>query len=363
MSVRLLKGLYCLIATTLLIMSCGGGGGGGDGPVVAPETGPVGGGVTPVDSGGSTTEPVDSGGSTTGPADSGGSTTGPVDSGGSTVDQPALNGIFDLSVNTSAFLGNEFVEVMNEVLGPRVDYLNRVIDLPKDIPVVTDDCGLANAFYVLELSAEELVAAQISEEFNGPVIVMCWELFAETFTFFDNEVDDDVEIALLFSLGAYTHVLYHEVGHAVDQQLSLPIVGNTESAADSIATVLSIEEGNSLAPLTGALLFENSSDGSFGAVHPGGADRAGDLFCWALGGDQSLEEFFPELVQIFANSGRDCASEYAELRDSVISLLPGVAVTTFAKDRAPGALTDSVLESLQTAIKESSTFAKLAAAR
>lgn len=310
MKVRPLRGLICLIAATVLTVSCGGGGsGGGEDTVVFPET------------------------------------------------APALNGNFNLSINGG--LNSDFVELMDGALAPRVAYLNRVTDLPKDIPVAMEDCGISNAFYVLELSDQQLAELEIDEQFNGPLIFLCWELLYDTLNFF-NDAFEDPEVAVLSSLGAYTQVLYHEVGHALDDQLDLPIVGNTESAADSIATVLAVEEGFGIFPLSAALLFDASGDGSFAAVHPGGADRAGDLFCWALGGDADLAGSFTELMQIFANSGRDCVAEYAALLDSVTTLLPGIA-GTFAK-QPPVELTDAALEDLRTAVLSSNAMAKMTGA-
>lgn len=279
-------------------------------------------------------------------------------------------GVFSLQILDE--IDEDFFEFMRSNMEPRLDYVNRVAAIPKDIPVTVADCGIENAFYVLERENVE------EDDLNGPAIFMCWELFysmwgnfLEIFPESEDETEDDNEgLALGLGIGAYSFVLHHEMGHAFDDQLDLAIVGNTESAADGIASVLSIEQGAAIFAVAAALLFDTTDNGSFGAVHPGGADRAGDLFCWALGGDEEMAEIFPDLVQLFVDSGRDCVSEYAGQRAAVVSWLPGIDddVTLLASNPARSilsadVLSGSTLEGLRKAVLESPTIKSLAGAQ
>ncbi len=280
-------------------------------------------------------------------------------SGGGGVDEvgqpgtPVLNGSFNLSVVDG--ITTEWNTALTSVLQPSVAYVNRIIDLPKDIPISMQNCGVANAFYLPERSGESI----------APIIFMCWELYDQIILYFDAEFEDDLDTSFQVTNGAYTHVMYHEIGHAIDEQLALPIVGNTESAADAIATVLAVEQGFGINTLAAALLFDADGDGSFADVHAGGADRAGDLFCWALGGDPTLAESFSSITQIFIDSGRDCVSEYAGQVASVSSWLPnisgpvGKATRTIA---SADALTEETLTSLRDAMLNSTAISNLLSA-
>lgn len=207
----------------------------------------------------------------------------------------------------SASLANQLSDFME----PAVDSVNTVVDLPGgDVPVTLTGCGVANAFY----------APQLSE------IFMCFELLNTAFLEYLDFFDDDRDLATEVANSFFTFVTYHEMAHAIDDKLDLPIAGNTESAADSIATVFAVEQGQSPSVLFAAYLFTLSEDGSFADVHPGGADRAGDLICWATGGDPRLAqtESGAQLAQIFIDSGRDCVSEYAAQRGAVETWLPNL---------------------------------------
>lgn len=71
---------------------------------------------------------------------------------------------------------------------------------------------------------------------------------------------------------------------ALDYRRDLPIVGNIESAVDSIATVIAVETNAPLHALAGAELSFDTPP-SLAGRHGGGVDRAGDIHCWTIGGD------------------------------------------------------------------------------
>ena len=187
--------------------------------------------------------------------------------------------------------------------------------LPKTVPVRYEQCGFPNAFY--DVLAETITLCDELGEF------VFERLSAPGAGGTDAALDDDVAATLTAQTLAF--VLYHEIGHALDEQLDLPLVGNVESGADGIAAVISVETGNSLYGVLGAALFEDQP-ASFADSHGGGADRAGDLLCWTLGGDSRLmfDEAFAGLVAEFAQAGRDCIAEYDAQRRSVLAALPGL---------------------------------------
>ncbi len=273
----------------------------------------------------------------------------PIGPAGPVVEPAPLNGDFELTVIDG--VDSSLVDALDEFLGQGVDYVNRLVALPKDIPVSLQNCGVANAFYLPERI----------EEPSGPAVFLCWEFFFFAVGVFDELFPEDPEAAAAFSLGAITYVMYHEFGHALDDQLDLPIFGNTESAADAIATVLAVEQGFSFYAVAGALLFDLDGQGSFVDEHAGGADRAGDLFCWAIGGDPFLAEALSTITQSFSDGGRDCVTAYAGQLAAVSTWLPEIAgpVGKRKTGSATSELSETALESLRNAILASKAVTRL----
>lgn len=89
------------------------------------------------------------------------------------------------------------------------------------------------------------------------------------------------------AVSAVNFVLYHEIAHALVDIRDIPITGNFESVADSLAAVFSGKSGRAVGTVIGAI-FLSSEEVSYGDEHLGGADRAGDIICWAVGSDSSV---------------------------------------------------------------------------
>ncbi len=234
--------------------------------------------------------------------------------------QPVLlnKGKFRLSFADSSAVPNATAAVsttratqIERQLNPALQAFNAMLDLPDgDIPIVVRRCGLSNAFYVP--AARE--------------IVLCTELLDASYDAMLNLYDQDAQRASRVAGDVFTFFMFHEIAHALDDVLDLPIFGNVESAADAIATVLAAETGRPQIALFAAYLFTLSIDGSFGDVHHSGDDRAGDLVCWVLGSDPSLQnlEGMEQLAQQFVDAGRDCTGEYGEQRSAVQRWIPAI---------------------------------------
>lgn len=207
-----------------------------------------------------------------------------------------------------------FLELLEETIGKSVEPLNTIPNIFNNtqLPVFYGNCGFANAFY-----------SPADRE-----IVLCDELTETAFNFFVlvNEAtgDDAFAQAILEATSMMTFVLYHEVGHALDDITGLAVGGNFESVADAIGTVLAVRTDQPLAPILGALFFLQNTEGSFADVHNSGADRAGDLLCWTLGSSSRLTETFSGIASDLVQSGRDCVSEYADQLEFVTQLIPNV---------------------------------------
>ena len=197
-------------------------------------------------------------------------------------------------------------------VGRAIEPLNRIPNFFNDaeVPVIYGECGFANAFYAP----------------SERTIVLCDELWSVAFNYFselDPESSPAESVAQAYSM--LTFVLYHEVGHAIDDISNVSIGGNSESAADAIGSVLSVRTGQPVAALDAALFFLQNDDGSFADIHGSGLDRAGDIICWTIGGSPQIAEQLTEISESLAAAGRDCVGEYADQLQFVANLVPNLA--------------------------------------
>jgi len=223
------------------------------------------------------------------------------------------------------------VTQISRLLSPTLSRVNELVRFNgDDVPVTIAQCDLVNAFY---LSA-------------GPEIVLCTELLDAAYSALLGLTNQDPQQAAQLSGKVFTFFLLHEIAHALDDLLDLPIFGNVESAADAIATVLAVETGTPDIVLYGAYLFTLSGDGSFGDVHHAGEDRAGDLVCWLLGSDPNLQsiEGLDSLGQRFVDAGRDCPSEYQDQRAAAELWIP--ALRELRRNSRAGFLPEAVTETI-----------------
>ena len=207
----------------------------------------------------------------------------------------------------------DFLNFINTTVGGAVAPLNRIdnVFLNTTIPVIYAACGEANAFYA---PTERL-------------IVLCDELGELAFNYFLSFLDDSDEsttFALEQATNTLVFVMYHEMGHALDDIRDLGVGGNFESVADAIGTVLSVQTGQPLAAIDGGFFFLSSTGGSFADEHGAGEDRAGDVLCWVVGSSSLVSAAFPDLAAQFTNVGRDCVGEYANQFQFVEQLIPNL---------------------------------------
>lgn len=234
-------------------------------------------------------------------------------------------------LNATAAVNTTRATQIERQLNPALQAFNKMLSLADgDLPIFVRQCGLSNAFYLI--SARQ--------------IVLCTELLDASFEALLNLYDQDAQRASRVAGDVFTFFMFHEIAHALDDVLDLPIFGNVESAADAIATVIAAETGHPQIALFAAYLFTLSIDGSFGDVHHSGDDRAGDLVCWVLGSDPNLQDLegMDVLAQQFVDAGRDCTGEYGEQRSAVQIWIPAIgdiAAGLAAVDASGGALRQS----------------------
>lgn len=230
-------------------------------------------------------------------------------------------------------------------IGTAVSFANQVVSLPgNDMPIYFTRCNESNAYF----------------NPNVPEIVMCYELVSAFYNQYQTlygaveGFENPDAFAYVSAFSAFNFVLYHEIAHALHFTLELGIAGNSESAADGIATVLAVEQNRADFPLLAAILLLQSDNSSFEDVHSGGLDRGGDILCWTLGGDAELasDENYAGLVSSFVDAGRDCAGEYAAQRFAVFGWLPQLEnQTTLAAASTRGLQSPNGLKNLDSTAK------------
>ncbi|MEM7258419.1 MAG: DUF4344 domain-containing metallopeptidase [Pseudomonadota bacterium] len=120
-----------------------------------------------------------------------------------------------------------------------------------DSGVLEDGIGFINEAFTLKRDIKIILGAE-----DGPLydpstseIHMPYHFYIEVLDRIAG-LESDIEEQELFANDAMLHTLYHELGHALVDQLELPVVGKEEDAVDGLASMLLLEyyeEGASMA--------------------------------------------------------------------------------------------------------------------
>ena len=189
-----------------------------------------------------------------------------------------------------------------------IEDLNDSLALPADISVSFADCGMANAFFLPPQFNTDPEGAP------GGAIIICHELTELFFNLFG-----DIESAFQTSV----FVMMHELGHALVNQLQLPILGIEEAAVDGIGAVFSTKLGLAEGVVLAGWFFFSQGDSPFFDTHRVGTQRLGDLACWGVGGDPSLLEdpTIAGIAEQLVAAGRNCLFEYEQQLNAVNTLI------------------------------------------
>jgi hypothetical protein len=186
------------------------------------------------------------------------------------------------------------------------------LKLPRPLRVRTKTCGMVNAFYSPDeytvnicyewIDATEQMAAQPAEGFTRQEIIV----------------------------GGFIGVVLHELGHAVNDMLSLPVLGREEDAADQIAGFLMLQFGKDVArtAVKGMahvwLTFARSGRAVYWDVHSTPGQRFYNFLCIGYGGDP---ETFKDQVDKWLSKDRvaTCAHEYQQVRNAFLkTMMPNI---------------------------------------
>lgn len=160
------------------------------------------------------------------------------------------------------------------------------------------------------------------------------------------ELDPD---RIEFVIGNAAFVVLHELAHAVIQDFDLPMLGNAEDAADTLAAVSLIRQDRAepvqdfrylrmllMAADAQRVLWntglERDNPVTYLANHPLSVQRAARIACLVYGSDPELLEPLPDIVGLPEFRADWCEEEYADaekawlwVRDSYVRKASGTA--------------------------------------
>ncbi len=136
------------------------------------------------------------------------------------------------------------------------------------------------------------------------------------------QLDDEAQMLEALD-GALRFIALHELGHALVDQLRLPITGREEDAVDQLAAWLLLADGDSGSLLSAASVFAAQISGGedVAAAHSLDRQRYFNLLCWVYGSDPASRPSLLEDWQLPAERAAGCSEEYAQLGRSWERLL------------------------------------------
>lgn len=200
----------------------------------------------------------------------------------------------------------------NKLLEDFVDTMNGYVRIPRDVKVIGKQCGEANAFY----------------DADTHTIEMCYELAAEERKLFADAGDSAAEIdEELYESAVGT--LYHEVGHALLNELELKFTGREEDVADQMAAYVLTADNESKDYLitvadTYALAADQETrleDLPLYGIHSLNAQRAVNFLCYVYGSDPKAFAYLVKDGSLPEERAEYCETEYAQLADGLEALL------------------------------------------
>ena len=200
----------------------------------------------------------------------------------------------------------------NRVFEKFAEGLNKTIRIPNQVEIQLVACNTVNAFY----------------DPNGKRIIVCYELIDYFLSVFKPVAKSNDELGTAV-FGAVAFSFFHEVGHALIDQLELPAVGREEDSADQIATLTLIgtgDEGVGMA-LSGAYWFQLQQKGGnetpFWDEHAFDGQRFYNIVCLIYGSDPGKYGNFVDSGTLPATRAKRCPEEYGKIGKAWNKLLAG----------------------------------------
>src|SRR5262245_14575139 len=179
------------------------------------------------------------------------------------------------------------------------------LQLPRTLRLRTKTCNTVNAFY----------------EPDEWTVNMCYEWMEWTEKIAPKTVSPEGFTRQEVLVGGFVGVLLHEMGHAVNDILSLPVLGREEDAADQIAGFIMTQFGKDVARTTLKgmaflwLTWSRSGQPDYSDTHSTDGQRFYNFLCIGYGGDpEAFKEFVGPLIPKERLS--TCDHEFQQVRNA-----------------------------------------------
>ena len=191
-----------------------------------------------------------------------------------------------------------------DMLASLVEPLNEYFPVPRDVTVELAECGRPGAFY----------------DAARPAVQLCYELVMELAESLMSDGEDDD----LF-VGAFALILLHQVGHAMVDQLDLPVSVPAEEAADQLTAVMvGFAEGELDSAAEGALAlsdlrldWENPGSG----LAPLSGERLQKMLCLLYGANPGVHDWLVDEEHLAPERTAACEARYQEVQAEWIAML------------------------------------------
>jgi putative metallopeptidase DUF4344 len=202
--------------------------------------------------------------------------------------------------------GRQVLEELSAFLSP--------LKLPRTLRVRTKPCGEVNAFY----------------DPDEWTVNICYEWIDATETMAPQGTSPEGFSRQEVIVGGFVGVVLHEMGHAVNDLLGIPVLGREEDTADQVAGFIMLQFGPEVArtAIKGMayvwLTFAREGGAAYWDVHSTAAQRFYNFLCIGYGGKP---EAFKDFTDRWLTKERldSCAQEYRQVRNAFIkTILPHI---------------------------------------
>jgi len=186
--------------------------------------------------------------------------------------------------------------------------------LQNDLTVKSTECGMVNAWY------------------QRPTVTICYEYLDDILKMMPKEATPAGLTPNDTVIGQFMYVVAHEMGHAMFDQLNVPLFGRPEDAADQFSAYMMLKLGKDQARrLIGGAAFSYKEyvektkvtvpSTAFADVHGAPMQRFYNLLCMAYGADRESYADLVEKGYLPEDRARGCRVEYGEVNFAVQQLI------------------------------------------
>jgi hypothetical protein len=179
--------------------------------------------------------------------------------------------------------------------------MSDVFNLPRNVGIVTMECGVSNAFYDPSTASMHL----------------CYELMDQMINTFTNAGYKDPGYLAGF---AFWYIFYHELGHALINIYDLDVLAAEEDVADNFATLMSIWGGGTDTAINAAVWWKltatQANETAFADVHSLNQQRFYNILCLVYGSDPDQFSALVKDGYLPESRASNCPYEYSQATKS-----------------------------------------------